>query len=161
MSLGDYASLMVRVYADTRPLKTAVKADAEKTGEEAGAASGASFGSKFASTMMKAMAVVGAAELVKKVVDAGEEAAKVTAATEAVIKATGGAAHVTASQVGELAAALMRKTGVDDETIRQASTCCSRCAISGARPARKATSLPRRTRAAQHVREHERRQRRQ
>ena len=118
MSLGDYASLMVRVYADTRPLKTAVKADAEKTGEEAGAASGASFGSKFASTMMKAMAVVGAAELVKKVVDAGEEAAKVTAATEAVIKATGGAAHVTASQVGELAAALMRKTGVDDETIK-------------------------------------------
>lgn len=121
MAIADYASLMVKVYADTTPLKEKVAADAEKTGEEAGAASGASFGSKFASAMMKAMAVIGAAEIVKKVVDAGEEAAQVTAATEAVIKATGGAAHVTAGQVSELASSLMRKTGVDDEAIKSGS----------------------------------------
>ena len=33
MSLGDYASLMVRVYADTRPLKTGIGSrPTQKTG---------------------------------------------------------------------------------------------------------------------------------
>ena len=121
MAMFDYASLMVQVYADTRPLKTEVKAAAVTTGEEAGEAGGKSFGSKFASMAAKAMVVVGAAEIVKTVVEAGEKAAQVSAATEAVIAATGGAAHVSADQVKQLADAIMRKTGIDRESIQAGS----------------------------------------
>lgn len=46
------------------------------------------------------------------------EAQKVGAITAQVIKATGGAAKITAGQVGELATAISNKTGVDDEQIQ-------------------------------------------
>lgn len=46
------------------------------------------------------------------------EGQKVSAQTEAVLKSTGGAAKVTADQVSELAGALMRKSGIDDEAIQ-------------------------------------------
>lgn len=45
------------------------------------------------------------------------QAQKVAAQTNAVIKSTGGVANVTASHVGSLAEALMKKSGVDDEAI--------------------------------------------
>lgn len=44
--------------------------------------------------------------------------AKVAAQTGAVLKSTGGAAHVTAKHVDELAGALLEKSGVDDEVIQ-------------------------------------------
>lgn len=47
-----------------------------------------------------------------------EDAEKITKQTEAVLTSTGGAAHVTAKEVGDLATALMKKTAIDDETIR-------------------------------------------
>lgn len=46
------------------------------------------------------------------------ESAKVGALTNAVIKSTGGAAKLTAVQVGDLATAISNKTGVDDEAIQ-------------------------------------------
>jgi len=46
------------------------------------------------------------------------ESVKTTAQTTAVIKSTGGAAHVTAGQVGDLATAISDKVGVDDEAIQ-------------------------------------------
>ena len=46
-----------------------------------------------------------------------EEAAKVAAQTDAVLKSTGGAANVTAKDVDALATALSNKTGIDDEAI--------------------------------------------
>ena len=51
-------------------------------------------------------------------VSEGREAAKVSALTASAIKATGGAAGVTAAQVGALATALSNKVGVDDEAIQ-------------------------------------------
>jgi hypothetical protein len=45
------------------------------------------------------------------------ESQKVMAQTGAVIKSTGGAANVTAKQIGDLAEATMRKTGIDDEAV--------------------------------------------
>jgi hypothetical protein len=51
-------------------------------------------------------------------IDQAREAQKATAQTAAVIKSTGGAAHVTAGQVSELANALSMKAGIDDETIQ-------------------------------------------
>lgn len=48
----------------------------------------------------------------------GQQAAAVGRTTAQIIKSTGGAAQVTATQVGELADALSRKTGIDDEAIQ-------------------------------------------
>lgn len=47
-----------------------------------------------------------------------QESTKVAAQTQAVLKSTGGAANITARQVDELANSLLRKSGVDDETIK-------------------------------------------
>lgn len=49
---------------------------------------------------------------------AAAESAKIAAQTEAVIKSTGGAAGVTAAQIGEMASALSKKNTVDDEAIQ-------------------------------------------
>lgn len=64
------------------------------------------------------IAVVGAAAGFKELVGAYQESYKIGQQTEAVIKSTGGAAKVTAEEVGDLATALSRKTGVDDEAIQ-------------------------------------------
>jgi phage-related protein len=47
-----------------------------------------------------------------------QESQKVAAQTEAVLKSTGKAAGVTATQVADLATATMKKTGIDDEAIQ-------------------------------------------
>lgn len=49
------------------------------------------------------------------------ESQKVGATTAQIIKATGGAAKVSAAQVGDLAGAISAKTGVDDEAIQAGS----------------------------------------
>lgn len=54
------------------------------------------------------------------VVSEAREAARVGRLTDAVIKSTGGAAGVTASQVASLAEAISNKTGIDDEQIQSA-----------------------------------------
>lgn len=51
-------------------------------------------------------------------VDAAAESQKIGAQTEAVLKSTGGAAGVTAKQVGDLATSLSMMTPVDDEVIQ-------------------------------------------
>jgi hypothetical protein len=47
-----------------------------------------------------------------------EQQVKVAAQTEAVLKSTGGAAHVTKREIDELAKSLLKKSGVDDEVIK-------------------------------------------
>jgi len=67
-----------------------------------------------------AAAVVGSG-LVKFFADSTAEAResqKVNADTANVLKTTGGAANVTAKQVGDLATAISNKTGIDDEAIQ-------------------------------------------
>jgi len=54
----------------------------------------------------------------KASIDAAMEAERVTAQTEAVIKATGGAAGLTAEQIGKLAESESRLTSIDDEVIQ-------------------------------------------
>lgn len=51
-------------------------------------------------------------------VNAARESNKIAAQTAAAIKSTGGAAKVTADQIGDLASAISRKTAVDDEAIQ-------------------------------------------
>lgn len=60
-------------------------------------------------------AVVGA---LKFSISAAMEAQQVTAQTEAVIKATGGAAGLSATQIGDLALAESRLTGIEDEVVQ-------------------------------------------
>lgn len=54
------------------------------------------------------------------VLQAGMDQQKVMAQTAAVIKSTGGAAHISASQVGDLADSLAQMSGVSDDTIQGA-----------------------------------------
>lgn len=56
-----------------------------------------------------------------KMVGEARESERVGKLTESVIKATGGAAKVTAAQVGALATSISNKTGVDDEAIQSGS----------------------------------------
>lgn len=82
-------------------------------------------GSSLSSTAKKialgftgAFATVKAVNVFKGFLADATESAKVSAQTEAVIRSTGGAAGVTAGQVGDLANALAAKTGIDDEAIQ-------------------------------------------
>jgi cell wall-associated NlpC family hydrolase len=72
-------------------------------------------------TSLKGIAAAGAAvaavSIFKTVIGEAREAERTTRQTEAVIKSTGGAAGVTASQVSGLADKLSQKTAVDDEVI--------------------------------------------
>ena len=75
----------------------------------------------------KAAAIFAGAFVAKQVFDfaktglaAAQEAAKVSAQTEAVIKSTGGAANVTAGQIDALAGSISRKTGIEDDSIKSA-----------------------------------------
>jgi hypothetical protein len=65
-----------------------------------------------------AFAGFAAVEVFKGFIDDARESAKISRITENVIRSTGGAAHVTADQVGDLATALSNKTGQDDEAIQ-------------------------------------------
>jgi hypothetical protein len=59
----------------------------------------------------------------KGLYDAAAESEKVSRRTANVLQTTGGAAGVTAKQVSDLAAAISRKTGVDDERCSPGRTC--------------------------------------
>lgn len=59
--------------------------------------------------------------VVSESVGEARESAKVGATTNAIIKATGGAAKISAGQVGDLATAISNKTGVDDEAVQKGS----------------------------------------
>ena len=82
------------------------------------------FGSKLKGLARAGVVAGGAAGLaaltgtLKVGIDELTQSAKVAAQTAAVIKSTGGAAGVTAKQVANLAGSMMRKTGIDDETIQ-------------------------------------------
>jgi hypothetical protein len=64
------------------------------------------------------IAAVGASAGMASLVGAYQESYKVGKQTEAVLKSTGGAANVSAKQVGDLASALSKKSGQDDEAIQ-------------------------------------------
>jgi len=109
-----YGSLTVNVYADTVKLPAQVEKASKEAGEKGGKAAGSAWGKGF----LELAAVAYGVDLFKKIVEAGETSEQVNKATEAAIRATGGAAHVSAEQVSELSTSIMKKTGVEDETIK-------------------------------------------
>jgi SLT domain-containing protein len=56
--------------------------------------------------------------LIKSFITAATEQQKINRQTEAVIKSTGGSAHVTASQISELSGRLAEQTGIQDDVIQ-------------------------------------------
>ena len=85
------------------------------TGGLGGIAAGAG---KLLAPIGAALAAVEVGKFFGDAIEGARESEKVAKTTEAVIKSTGGAAKVTADQVGELAGSLAAKTGVDDEVIQ-------------------------------------------
>src|SRR5580765_5766020 len=114
MATYAYGALSVDVYANTSRLPAQVEKDAKAAGEKGGKAAGKSWGSNFLSTVGTAIAVVGAEKMFDAMIHGAEEAERVNRATAAVIRSTGGAAHVSAGQISELGNSIMKKTGIDD-----------------------------------------------
>lgn len=83
---------------------------------DAAARRGVAAFAKFAAIGAGAAGVIGS-----KLVSAAYESQKVMKQTEAIIKATGGAAGVTAVQVAKLSERLAAQVGVDDELIQQSA----------------------------------------
>lgn len=93
-------------------------------GKKAGGTYARSFASNLkgiAAGILGALAVREVIQFGKDAVAEGREAQKVGAATEQLIKTTGGSANVTAAQVGKLTSAISAKVGVDDEAIQSAA----------------------------------------
>jgi hypothetical protein len=92
-------------------------------GAQAAGAEAEGFGTKLRSLGKFAAFAAGGAALgaltaaVKLGIDRFEEVQKETAQTNAVLKSTGDAAHVTAKQVADLAEAIQHKSGIDEATI--------------------------------------------
>ena len=93
---------------------------ADKAGQEAGK----KYGSGMSTALKGAVglaAAAGAVSIIKDATAEAREAQKVGAVTEQVIKATGGAANVTAEDIGRLSTAISNKAGMDDEAIQSAA----------------------------------------
>lgn len=119
MAAAGTRSITIRFLGSTSGLRTSLGSaskDLQRFSDQAGGSA-----SKLAGRLKVAagaLAGLGAAGALKGFLQGARESAKVTRMTENVIRSTGGAAGVTADQVGALAAAISRKTGADDEAIQ-------------------------------------------
>lgn len=123
--MAEVGTAFVTIVPSARGFGSALNAQTGPASSAAGVAGGKRFGGTFlggAKSALKGFAGIFAVGLVvkglKDVVAEAREAQKVGALTAQVIKSTGGAANVTASQVEKLATALSNKTAVDDEVIQ-------------------------------------------
>jgi hypothetical protein len=113
--MATVAELLVRIGADVG----GALADLRKFGSEAESGfKKAEAGSQMLAGALAGVGVGVAAWAVSSVKALGEQE-KAMAQTSAVIKSTGGAAHVSALQISEMANALEAKTGVDDMAIQK------------------------------------------
>jgi acid phosphatase family membrane protein YuiD len=106
-------------------LQQGVAAPLVSASDRAGKESGKRFGGAFGGAMKGALvgltglfAFTAATNFLKGSIAEAREAQKVGAITAQIIKATGGAAKVSAAQVGALSTAISNKTGVDDEAVQ-------------------------------------------
>lgn len=114
-------TVVVDVEPDFTDMNRRVGSEFRKAGQDAGRGFSSAFKSVAKGAGVAAAAGIGAVALeFKRAVGAAIESERVTKQTSAVLKSTGGVAGVTAGQVGKLADAISRKTGVDDEAIASA-----------------------------------------
>lgn len=112
--MAEIASAYLSLIPSMKGASGAIEGEARS----AGSVAGRSFGKMFA-LGAAVIAAAGVGKFLKGSIEEAREANKVGATTEQVIKATGGAANLTANQVGKLSTALSNKIGVDDEQIQQ------------------------------------------
>ena len=99
----------------------AVEKQADKSGKAAGSKFSSGMGGAFkglAGMFAGAMAGIGVKNFLGDAFGEARESQKVGALTAQVIKTTGGAAKITADQVGDLATAISKKNAVDDEAVQ-------------------------------------------
>ena len=123
-----YVSLIPSAKGFGGKIQAQVGGDLDKAGKAGGQRFGsgmssglAGVGSKVFAPLAAAAAAISVGSFLKDAVSEARESQKVGALTTQVIKSTGGAAKITAGQVGDLATAISNKTGIDDEAIQSAS----------------------------------------
>lgn len=112
---------VLRIRVDDSDVEPGAKSAGKKAGDTAGGGFKSGFTSSLKGLAGIAAGVVAtgaAVSFFKGAVDGAQESRRVFRVTEATIKATGGAANVTAQQVSDLAGALSEATGQDDELIQ-------------------------------------------
>ncbi len=120
MAGNDLATLTVKLVADTSNYQKEIKATEDKSNAFAknfGKVNDA-FEAVTGVSMTAAGAIAALGGGLKFVMDQGFESARSMAATEAVIKSTGGAAGMTAEEVAGLAKAESGLTSIDDDVIQ-------------------------------------------
>lgn len=111
-----YVSILPSAKGFGRSLDSQISGDVTSSGKRLGSSWGKVFG------IAAGLGIgVKAVQFLGDSLGEAREAQKVGAQTNAVIKATGGAANISAKQVGNLAGALSAKTGIDDEVIQSGS----------------------------------------
>lgn len=115
--MAEVASAWVSILPSAKGFGS--KLESEVSGDVKGVGSklGKGFGKAFA-IGGGLVAAVGIKGLFDGAMAEAREGQKVGALTESIIKSTGGAANVTAKQVGTLSGAISEKVGVDDEAIQ-------------------------------------------
>ena len=131
--MTEFASAYVSIIPTLKGAQEAIAKELDAPAEKAGRSGGKKLGQGLTKELKAQIAgtafgqvlgqgIVGGARAavggLKSLVDGAREAARTTRLTEQVIKTTGGAANITAGQVGELATAISNKTGIDDEAIQ-------------------------------------------
>jgi hypothetical protein len=99
-------------------LEKQLTSDVTKAGDKAGRSGGGALSKGFLKATAGIGAAIGVKELFGDFISEARESQKVGALTANVIKTTGGAANVTAKQVGDLSTAISNKVGIDDEAIQ-------------------------------------------
>lgn len=120
--MAEIASAFVSLVPTAAGFGAATSRQINPQMDNAGKKGGGRFAAGLKAAIGPATALLGAAAVggfLKDAIGEAREAQKVGALTESIIKATGGAAKVTAKDVGDLAGALSAKAGVDDEVIQQ------------------------------------------
>lgn len=127
----ELATAYVALVAETKGVAGDVQrgfAPAQKIADKEGAKAGKGFSGGLsksfkgiAGLFAGAMAGIGIKDFLSDSIAEARESQKVGALTTSIIKSTGGAAKITAREVGDLATALSNKTGIDDEAVQSGS----------------------------------------
>src|SRR5690349_2466006 len=116
--MAEVASAYVSLIPSAKGFATGVTKETDAAARTAGKRFGGIFSGSLKSVIGGALAGVGVTRLLGDALGEAREAQKVGALTTQVIKSTGGAAKVTAQDVGNLATAISNKVGIDDEAIQ-------------------------------------------
>jgi hypothetical protein len=126
--MAEIGTAYVSLLPSAKGFAAAIEKEVGPSGAPAGDKAAKGFRGSFTKGLAGMGAAIGGVFAVNKIVDFGKasvaearESQKVNAITAQVIKSTGGAADVTAKQVGNLATSISNKTGIDDEAVQSAS----------------------------------------